>query len=245
MSRRGFTLGGTLAIAGLGGWSWLRSTSEEGGIAWPLRRVLRFNERLGRALFRESGLSPSFPVERARMPRVNGPLGIDPNLDLAAWRLLVSGPSGQRSLTVSDVKALPRVEMTTELKCVEGWSEVVHWAGARLCDLAAMTGLASQSGRAFDPRTRPADLLAYSSLTTPDGRYYVGLDMQSALHPQTLLCYEMGGEPLSPDHGAPLRLAIPVKYGFKSLKQIGTIQFSNGRPADFWAEQGYDWYAGL
>jgi DMSO/TMAO reductase YedYZ molybdopterin-dependent catalytic subunit len=49
---------------------------------------------------------------------------------------------------------------------------------------------------------------------------------------------------LTPDHGAPLRLVIPVKYGFKSLKRIGTIRFTDTRPPDYWAERGYDWYAG-
>jgi DMSO/TMAO reductase YedYZ molybdopterin-dependent catalytic subunit len=74
--------------------------------------------------------------------------------------------------------------------------------------------------------------------------YYVGLDMASALHPQTLLVYEMEGRPLTPEHGAPLRLFTPVKYGIKSLKRIGTIRFTDERPPDFWAERGYDWYAG-
>ena len=71
-----------------------------------------------------------------------------------------------------------------------------------------------------------------------------GSTWPSTLHPQTLLCYEMEGRPLTPDHGAPLRLLIPVKYGIKSLKQIGTIRFTDRRPADYWAERGYDWYAG-
>jgi DMSO/TMAO reductase YedYZ molybdopterin-dependent catalytic subunit len=52
------------------------------------------------------------------------------------------------------------------------------------------------------------------------------------------------GRPLTPPHTAPLRLAIPVKYGIKNLKRIGTIRFTDVRPADYWAEQGYDWYAG-
>ncbi len=63
-------------------------------------------------------------------------------------------------------------------------------------------------------------------------------------HPQTLLCYEMNGEPLTLEHGAPLRLVTPVKYGIKNIKRIGTIRFTDKRPADFWAERGYDWYAG-
>ena len=71
------------------------------------------------------------------------------------------------------------------------------------------------------------------------------MDMPSALHPQTLLCYEIGGEPLSIDHGAPLRLVTTVKYGIKSIKRIGTITFTDERPRDFSAERGYDWYAGL
>ena len=81
-------------------------------------------------------------------------------------------------------------------------------------------------------------------LVTPDEEYYVGLDMHSAIHPQTLLCYEINGQPLSLAHGAPLRLVTPLKYGIKHLKRIGTIAFADQRPADYWAEQGYDWDAG-
>jgi DMSO/TMAO reductase YedYZ molybdopterin-dependent catalytic subunit len=54
----------------------------------------------------------------------------------------------------------------------------------------------------------------------------------------------MNDKPLDWHHGAPLRLAIPVKYGIKNIKRIGTIRYTNVRPADFWAERGYDWYAG-
>jgi DMSO/TMAO reductase YedYZ molybdopterin-dependent catalytic subunit len=69
--------------------------------------------------------------------------------------------------------------------------------------------------------------------------------MASALHPQSLLAYEMNGQPLEDRHGAPLRLVIPVKYGIKNLKRIGRIEYTNSRPADYWAEQGYDYYSGL
>ena len=119
--------------------------------------------------------------------------------------------------------------MTTELKCIEGWSAIVHWAGVRLSDFAAT----------YHPvATR------YVGLATPDGSYYVGLDTASALHPQTLLCYEINGAPLSLEHGAPLRLVTPVKYGLKSIKRIGTMTFTDERPPDFWAERGYDYYLG-
>jgi len=82
-------------------------------------------------------------------------------------------------------------------------------------------------------------------METPDGKYQVGLDMESALHPQTILAYEMNEAPLQSIHGAPLRLIIPVKYGIKNLKCIGKIVFSNQRPPDYWAKRGYDYYSGL
>jgi DMSO/TMAO reductase YedYZ molybdopterin-dependent catalytic subunit len=236
MSRRGFALGGATVLAGLAGWKWLASREQEGGLPWPLRRVLEFDERVGRGLFSPTRLSPQFPLSSARMPRVNGSIGLLADLDLSRWRLHVTRLAGEssRSFTLDEIKSLPRVDMTTELRCVEGWSSIVHWGGARLADLATLTGLASVDKRP----------LGYAAVRTVDGSYYVGLDMASALHPQTLLCYEMDGRPLEPEHGAPLRLVIPVKYGIKNLKQIGTIQFTDDRPADYWAERGYDWYAG-
>jgi DMSO/TMAO reductase YedYZ molybdopterin-dependent catalytic subunit len=247
LSRRGFALGGVAALTGVAGWGWLVTRSEEDGLPWPFRRVLGLNERLARAAFRTSRKSPEFPRTAARVPRVNGTIGLDSELDLSAWRLQVIGAAdgqARRLFTLDDIKALPRAEMTTELRCIEGWSEVVHWAGARLVDLASVTGLATRSGRPADPIGNAADLLGYAALETPDRVYYVGLDMASALHPQTLLCYEMDGLPLTPEHGAPLRLVIPVKYGIKNLKRIGTIRFTGVRPIDYWAERGYDWHAG-
>ncbi len=121
----------------------------------------------------------------------------------------------------------------------------MRWTGVRLADLAAHYGTATRTGRAGDLETAGADLFRYVSISTPDRAYYVGLDIKSALHPQTLLCYAMDGRPLTPEHGAPLRLVIPVKYGIKNLKRIGSIRFTDERPADYWAERGYDWYAGL
>ncbi len=246
LTRRGFAKGGVAVLTGLAGWRWLVTRSGEDGLPWPLRRVLELNERLARGTFRASRLSPEFPREAAPMPRVNGTIGLDASLDPAAWRLKLIGSPGEHAPRCSrstTSEALPRVEMTTELRCIEGWSDVVHWAGARLADLASVTGLAAR-GRRSDGSGDPGGLLNYAALETPEGGYYVGLDMASALHPQTLLCYEMDGRPLSPEHGSPLRLVIPVKYGIKNLKQIGTIRFTDVRPADYWAERGYDWYAG-
>jgi DMSO/TMAO reductase YedYZ molybdopterin-dependent catalytic subunit len=185
-----------------------------------------FNETLTRKLLGAKRMAPTFPIEQAREPRPNGEIGLDE--EVSSWSLKIEAPGiATRSMSLDEVKALPRVEMTTELMCVEGWSEVVHWTGTPLRHIA------------------PPQAPDYVSLTTPDKAYFVGLDLESALHPQTLLAWEMNGKPLTSEHGAPLRLVIPVKYGIKNIKRIGTIRFTAERPADYWAERGYDWYAGL
>jgi DMSO/TMAO reductase YedYZ molybdopterin-dependent catalytic subunit len=121
----------------------------------------------------------------------------------------------------------------------------MHFGGVRFIDLLTELGLGTHSGRAPDPANNPADIFRYVYLATPDEAYYVGLDMASVLHPQTLLCDTMNGQPLTRQHGAPLRLYLTVKYGFKSLKRVGLIRFQDECPGDYWAETGYDWYAGL
>ena len=121
----------------------------------------------------------------------------------------------------------------------------MHFGGVRLVDFVTQLGLATRSGRAPDPEGNPRDLFRYVYLATPNEEYYVGLDMASALHPQTLLCDTMNGQPLTREHGAPLRLYLAVKYGYKSLKRIGVIRFQDEPPPDYWADRGYDWYAGL
>ena len=245
-SRRAFIGLGLAGLAGIGGWRWLLSEPDDSGIPHPLRRVLDANSRLTSAYYKETRLAPEFARSRARTPRENGKVGLAAALDPATWRLRVQGygTATTQEFTLADIQALPKIAMTTELKCIEGWSTVVHWGGARLADFLARYPLATRSGRPADPLNPPADLAPYVGMLTPDGAYYVGLDMASALHPQTLLCYEMNGKPLTPGHGAPLRLVTPLKYGIKHVKRIGTIAFADTRPKDYWAELGYDWDAG-
>src|SRR5215831_6030072 len=137
ISRRSFLWGIAAATAGVGGWRWLAMRREDDGIAWPLRRAHEINEQLTRDYFRGTRLSPSFQRELAREPRANGVIGLEDDLDAASWRLNVSGlaeADGQDTdlqLTLDQIKALPRVEMVTELRCIEGWSAVVQGAGAR------------------------------------------------------------------------------------------------------------------
>jgi DMSO/TMAO reductase YedYZ molybdopterin-dependent catalytic subunit len=247
-TRRSFIGLGLAGLGGVLGWRYLLNRPDADGTPLPFRRVLDANGRLSAAYFRETRLAPEF-AKSMGVPQVrtNGSAGLQSAIDLDAWRLVVQPYGGGKAqeFTLADIKALPRVEMTTQLKCIEGWSIIVNWAGTRFADFLAKYPLASRSGQPIkDIANPPADLAPYVSLVTPDEKYYVGLDMHSAIHPQTLLCYEINGQPLSFAHGAPLRLVTPLKYGIKHLKRIGTIAFANTRPADYWAELGYDWDAG-
>jgi Oxidoreductase molybdopterin binding domain len=234
-TRRGFLAGGIAALAGAGAWAWLDTRRPDGGVQWPLRIGLRANEQIWRDYFSQSRLARTFSPGEVEDPRQNGNVGLDDDPD-PQWKLTVEGiPDTEEplSLSMADIQKLPKVEMITELKCIEGWSRILKWGGVRFQDFAAK----------FAPgRTDPN---SYVGLETPDRDYYVGLDMAAAMHPQTLLCYEMNGEPLPDEHGAPLRLVIPLRYGIKNLKRIGRIAFSNARPPDYWAERGYDYYAGF
>ena len=248
LTRRSFVTGAAAAAAGLGAWSWLRSAAPEDGLPWPLRRLLRFNQGLAESYFSPRRLAPTFPPERVDAPaRTNGLISLAGEVDAAGWELRVQheGRGREQTIGLAEVKALPRSELVTELKCVEGWSQVMQFGGVRFVDFVTRFGLATRSGRAPDPERDPQDLYRYVYLATPDEGYYVGLDMASALHPQTLLCDTMNWQALSRQHGAPLRLYLAVKYGFKSLKRIGLIRFQDEQPADYWGERGYDWYAGL
>jgi Oxidoreductase molybdopterin binding domain len=138
-------------------------------------------------------------------------------------------------LTMDDVLALPRHELVTQFKCIEGWSQIVHWAGVRMADFM----------EAYPPQAIDGAEPKYVYMETPDGDYYTGYDLAVCRHPQTLLVTEMMGAPLTQYHGAPLRLHMPTKYGYKQIKRIGLIAYTNDKPDDYWTKLGYDWYAGL
>lgn len=138
-------------------------------------------------------------------------------------------------LTMEDILKLPRHELVTQFKCIEGWSQVVHWAGVRMVDFL----------EAYPPALVDGKEPKYVYMETPDGDFYNGYDLHVCRHPQTLLVTEMMGAPLTQYHGAPLRLHMPTKYGYKQIKRIGLISYTNIKPDDYWTKLGYDWYAGL
>ena len=223
-------------------WKWLYdSPIEKPGVTKaarkPLRTVLNTDEKIFNHLFSKNHPVKTYPRNLAAHPnriRTTGNLGLQDTFDPKTWTLEVDKVSGEKlQIGIDEIKSLPRTEITYMFKCIEGWDQISNWAGVTFKDFVEHYGLKTETAQ------------TYVGFSTPDDNYYVGIDMPSALHPQTLLAYESNGRPLSIQHGAPLRLIIPVKYGIKNLKRIGSIEFSNKRPDDYWAEQGYDYYAGL
>ena len=251
ISRRSFLWAGAAALTTWKGIGWLSSRMEDNGTPWPFRRALEANDSIAADYFGPKRLAPTFSASQITRPaKANGDYGIDDaDYDPSDWVLTINNVHGKDeavTLTLEDIKKMPVTTQITQFCCIEGWSQVVQWKGVKLADFAKMYPPSNRSGSdAPDVENHPELLVRYVAMATPNDGYYVGLDMESALHPQTLLCYEMNGEPLTLEHGAPLRLAIPVKYGVKNIKRIGAITYTDSKPSDFWAEQGYDWFCGL
>ena len=218
------------------GWKWLNRQPGDNGVPGPVRAVLNTNEKVfSNYIFSENNISKSYGLS-AVVPktRVNGDDGMSDDFDAIAWKLqLVRMPGDTILITLDEIRSLPKTEIIFDFKCIEGWSQVTRWGGVKFSDFLKKYNLTQQAN------------MKYVGLNTPDKGYYVGIDTKSILQPQTILCYEMNGQPLPMNQGYPLRLIIPVKYGIKHLKRIGAIFFSNERPPDYWYERGYDYYSGL
>jgi DMSO/TMAO reductase YedYZ molybdopterin-dependent catalytic subunit len=233
-----FSVFSVSSLLAWGGWKWLRNHAQEpaaatAGLSAPVRDVLNENAKISSKIFSPDRLVKTYPLSMAaKKVRVNGSIGL--MSDMEEWQLKVIRKNGQvMPVSLKDIMQLPRQDIVYDFKCIEGWDQVSHWGGVKCSDFMEHYGLHDEAK------------MEYLSLVTPDEKYYVGIDMPSVLHPQTLLCYEVNGSPLPVQHGAPLRLIIPVKYGVKHLKRIGTMAFANERPPDYWAERGYDYYSGL
>ncbi|HVV56439.1 MAG TPA: molybdopterin-dependent oxidoreductase [Mucilaginibacter sp.] len=236
-----FSVFGVFVAGAYEGWRWLYHSPEEtpgitAGAHRPLRRALNKTEIFFRRLtFNENHLVKTYPKSMAaKVVRHNTDIGSEGTMAPANWKLQVNRLNGQvMQISLDQIKEIPKTDIVFDFKCVEGWDQIQHWGGVKFADFIRHFGLEEEAK------------MQYVGLETPDKKYYVGIDMPSAIHPQTLLAYELNDQPLPLRHGQPLRLIIPVKYGIKNLKRIGTMTFSNTRPHDYWAEQGYDYYSGL
>lgn len=194
------------------------------------------NESIERAIFRHDSMD--------RVPASAKVAGKDfpkyfisetvPMWDTAArgeWRLEVSGAVRRPvSLSLDDLTKLPRVTQKVDHFCVEGWNARAVWSGVRVSDLARLV--------------EPTGDAQYVDFGGFDKGYHESWDMQSAMHPATLVAYGMDGRMLSPAHGAPARVHSPVKLGYKNTKYLTQVVFMPARNGGYWSDQGYEWFGG-
>lgn len=192
------------------------------------------NQKVETLIFNPQKLAPEFPksaIEPAAL--LINTFGDTPILDPATFRLTVNGEvKNSLSLSMAEIKQMPYTSMTIRHICVEGWSAIVQWAGVRLHDLIQMA--------------QPTEKVRYVYFMSADG-YYESWDLDSAMHPQTLMVYEKNGQPLAVENGAPLRLAAPIKLGYKQSKWVTNILLASEllERKGYWEDQGYEWYGGL
>ena len=225
--RRSLSLGALSMLSGC-------DLSGDGAVDRALRAMSRLNDRLQAALFDPNQLAPTYPASAITHPfRFNAyyPELQVRTVDEDEWRLEVTGEvESKKPWSLAELRTLPQEEQITRHVCVEGWSQIGQWSGIKLRTFLEHVG---------------ADLRAsYVNFRCFDD-YWCGLDMASCLHPQTILTLDFEQKPLTPPWGAPLRLRMPVKLGFKNPKYIQSIEVTNTDPGGFWAKQGYNWFSGL
>jgi len=200
-----------------------------------LEAGLGFSDWASARLFRSGHLATTFADSELtpfnKFP-INGYDVDDPQVDFDKWTLTVTGAVQKPGdYTLAQIQALPKVRQNTRHVCVEGWDVIGRFGGVRLSDFLKSIGA--------DPSAR------FITVECADD-YYESLDMATALHPQTLLCYEMYDAPLTRQHGAPLRLNIPTKIGYKQAKYLTDLKVTHVlERVGYWEDQGYSEFYGL
>ncbi len=192
------------------------------------------NQPVEALLFNPQKLAPEFPPSAIEPDAlIINTFGFTPKIDPATFRLTVDGEvNNPFSLNMADIQQMPLTSMTIRHVCVEGWAAIVQWGGVQLRDLIHLA--------------QPKANVRYVYFKSADG-YYESWDLASAAHPQTLMAYQKNGGSLSVGNGAPLRLASPIKLGYKLSKWVTRITLVNDLLPirGYWEDKGYEWYAGL
>jgi DMSO/TMAO reductase YedYZ molybdopterin-dependent catalytic subunit len=212
------------------------------GREWLLNKTLRIDDDVAEALYSVDRRVPTYSKSEIT-PLKNNYNGATPDSGyISGWNLTLEGLASGLSVSL-DIRNLTShfspYEQITRLVCVEGWSAVAWWAGLRFDDLIRAYPPVSQAGWA-----RVESSVNLDAWGNPDP-YFMSIDLATARHPQTLLATHFNGQPLTVDHGAPLRLLVPVKLGLKNVKAVTKITYSAEEPKDYWAERGYSSYDGI
>ncbi|PSB20321.1 oxidoreductase [Phormidesmis priestleyi ULC007] len=224
-----------LQIAGLSGSSLLLGGCGSDLFAGVVGQVTEpLNQRLEELLLNPQKPVPELPVSQIEPDKlIVNSFDFTPMIDPVKYRLTIDGEVNHpMQLSLNELYKLPLTSVVMRHVCVEGWAAIVQWGGVRLRDLIQLA--------------QPKDTVCYVYFQSADG-YYESWDLRSCLHPQTLMAYQKNGEQLPIDNGAPLRLAAPIKLGYKHSKWVTRIMLtSNLLPSrGYWEDRGYEWFAGL
>jgi DMSO/TMAO reductase YedYZ molybdopterin-dependent catalytic subunit len=252
-SRRDFLVFGGGALAALAGGGFLLPQDTLGRIGvhrnlgspgkeWFLNRALRIDDDVAEALYSVNRRVPTYTKSQIT-PLKNNYNGATPDPGyISGWKLTLDGLASGLSLSLDIQNLLTRFSMQeqiTRLVCVEGWSAIAWWAGLRFDDLLRVYPPVSQA-----KWVRVESSVNLDASGNPDP-YFMSIDLATAHHPQTLLATHFNGQPLTVDHGAPLRLLVPMKLGLKNVRAITKITYVAEELEDYWADRGYSCYDGI
>jgi DMSO/TMAO reductase YedYZ molybdopterin-dependent catalytic subunit len=195
--------------------------------------------------FPPSAIAPTFRPNGTTMPPGEAYAALLAN-GFADWRLRVDGLVVQPlTLTMAQLQAMPARTQITRHDCVEGWSCIGQWKGARLSHLL---DLAQPK-----PQARFVVFHCLDRMDEDDEKswYYESVDLDDAFHEQTILAWELNGRPLPVENGAPLRARIERQLGYKQPKYVHRVELVSelrpiaGGKGGYWEDRGYDWYGGI
>ena len=199
-----------------------------------LRVISRFNDHAQAWLFDPDRLAPTYPESAITRPfPFNAYYDEDeaPEVDGADYALVVGGlVADKQPWPLEQLYGLPQETQITRHVCVEGWSAIGKWTGARLSDFLQRIG---------------ADTHAqFVRFLCAEG-YSTSIDMPTALHPQTQMTFKFEDQILPRKYGFPMKIRIPTKLGFKNPKHVVELIVTNDYPGGYWENQGYNWFSGL
>jgi DMSO/TMAO reductase YedYZ molybdopterin-dependent catalytic subunit len=199
-----------------------------------LRKISKFNDGAQALLFSQNKLAPEFPESAiAKNFPFNAYYSEDeaPEVDGKSYKLIVGGlVENKKPWTLEELYALPQERQITRHVCVEGWSAIGSWTGAKLSDFLKRIGA--------DTRAK------YVWFRCAEG-YSNTIDMPTALHPQTQMTFKYGSEILPVKYGFPMKIRMPTKLGFKNPKHVMEMHVTNKNLGGYWEDKGYNWFSGL
>ncbi len=202
-----------------------------------LKTIERKNETLERGLFRHTSMnvaSASAKIAGPKFPAyfISKKVPVWDEATRGPWHLEIGGMvKTPMKLTLADLAALPRTGYRLDHFCVEGWTAIATRSGVTMTDIAKLVGV--------QPGARYVDFESF------DDNYHESWDIESAMHPQTIVVYAQDGHYLNEYWGAPARVYSPVKLGYKNTKYLTRIMFLPERNGGYWSDVGYEWYGGV